>query len=145
MATYLIQPVDVISAPNFFSPLSDNRWVITGQNAVTLWGILQIQDNLGVRRYIPATGSTLQAVFMRKDAVNLTQTYPLQVTNTTQNVTINAALNASDRSLFSLTLTAQDAANVVSGSVKFTLTESSIANTWVQDWLLQKKIPQTGC
>lgn len=145
MATFVIQPVDVINAPNSFSVLPDNRWVTSGANAVTLWGILQIQDSLGTRRYIPASGATLQAVFMRKDALNLTQTYPLQVSSTTQNVTVNAVLNNSDRSLFSLVLTAQNAADVISGSVKFSLTESAITTTWVQDWLLQKKIPQIGC
>lgn len=139
---FKVIPLDVISAPNHFTPLPNNRWEVINPNAQTLWFQLQIVDSLGARRYMPAAGSTLQVVFQRSDLIandNLNR-----LTNTSRNVTKTATANADDRSLYSIAMTTQDIQNIVSGSTKYTLTEGATTTTWVFDWSIMKTLTDPG-
>ena len=140
---FKIVPLDVISAPNYYSALPNNRWEIINPNAQTLWFQLQIVDNLGTRRYIPATGSTLEVTFQRSDSV-VTGPRANQLTHTNRNVVKAATGNASDKSLFSISMNTQDIQNIVSGSTKYKLTEGGIESTWLFDWSVYKKLTDPG-
>lgn len=139
---FQILPLEMISPPNFYSPAQ--QWQVS-TNATTLWGQLRIQDALGDRRYIPANGSTLEVTFLRMDNISMSTTYPLVVTNTNQNVVKPVVFLNSDTSLFNFTLTNLDVGNVISGSVKFKLTEAGIEKVWTQSYLVKKQVQNLGC
>lgn len=139
--TFKAVPLDMISAPNYFAPLAEPRWTILDPNAVTLWFQLYIEDTLGTRRYITASGATMTVAFQRADAFALSQN---QLTQTAQGLSLPATAHANDRSLFSLALTSQSVQTIVSGTVKFTLVESSVTTTWVQNHALSKKLTAPG-
>jgi hypothetical protein len=134
--TIKIAALDMISAPNYYSYVSDNKWSVKSGNSVTLYGQLFIVDSLSERRYIPAAGATLQATFLRSDTPG---------TNTSRTLNKMATLNASDRSLFSLALSSSEVDGIVSGGITFTLNEGSSAITvWVMDWGIKKTNTSSG-
>lgn len=138
-------PLDMISAPNFWAPAKNNRWELIDPNAVTLWFRLNIVDSLGERSYVTASGAAMTVIFQRADLIQVDRSIiPQKLTNTAQSVTKTASVHATDKSLFSFTLTAQDVQNIVSGTVKFTLVESGVTTTWVQNYLLQKSLTSPG-
>jgi hypothetical protein len=139
---YKAVPLDVISAPNFYSPLSGGRWELTGDNAVTIWFQLMIEDSLGSRRYIAASGSGMQLVFKRSDLVSLGNLNKL--TQTPRNVTKTATKNSNDASLYSCNLAQSDVQGIVSGAIQFTLTEGSTVTTWLQDFAVRKTLTSAG-
>jgi len=141
MATFKAVPLDMISAPNYWAPFADGRWTVTDPNATTLWLQLQISDALGSRRYMVATGGTLSVIFQRADSFTTNQGV---LSQTSQGISVSGAVNANDRSLFSVALTQQQVQGIVSGTVKFSLTEGSSTTTWVQDYLLSKSLTRPG-
>jgi hypothetical protein len=142
--TFIATPIEMISAPNFFSELKDNRWMVTDPNAQTLWFQLEIIDNLGQRRYIPAGGSTMSVVFQRADEFSTDNSTRGRLQNQVRTVTKAATANVSDASLFSISLTTADITGIVSGTVKFTLTEAAVPTTWVQNFFIRKSLTAPG-
>ena len=138
---YKAIPLDMIAPPNYYAPLADGRWVITSPNAVTLWFGLQIEDSLGARRYMVATGATMTVTFQRADQFTSSQSI---LTQTAQSVTLTATVNANDRSLFSMNLTTQNIQTLVSGTVKCRLVEAGVDTTWLQDYGISKKLTNPG-
>ena len=146
MANFKVQPIEVIAAPNFYAPLVDNRWEITNPNAQTLWFQLQISDSLGTRRYMLASGGTLEVTFQRSDLIaagGLTG-FPSQITNTARSVIKTAVPHANDRSLFSIAMTTQDIQGIVTGSTKYKMVESGVETVWLFDWSVRKKLTNPG-
>ena len=137
-------PLDVITAPNFWTELPDNRWVITDPNAQALWFHLHIEDSLGSRSYIPAAGSTMSVIFQRADAFAVDGIRLNRLQHETQTVTKAGVVNADDRSLWSISMTSADITGVVSGTVKFELTESGTTTTWIQNYFLKKTMTEAG-
>lgn len=145
MATFKAVPLEMITAPNYFSALPNNRWSVTPGNGGTFWFQLQISDNLGDRRYIPAVGAALEVNFQRADSVSMQWNYNStstingltpQLSTTPQSVVKAVTFNGSDRSLASIVLTPADSLGVVSGTILFKLTENGVPTTWIQNWLL---------
>jgi len=139
--TFIAQPLDVISAPNFFAP--QESWKITVPNAVTLWFQLIISDSLGERRYIAASGSALSVIFQRADLISNSVSFGVP-TNTAQSITKIAAFNTSDRSMLSFALTADESTKILSGTVKFQLVESGTTTVWVQNHLISRQLTSPG-
>lgn len=137
-------PLQVISAPNFFTELENDRWEITDPNAQTLWLQLAVDDSLGMRRYIPTAGATLSVIFQRSVEFNLDGVRINRLQSQDQTVTKTASANADDRSMWQINLTSADAVGILSGTVKFTLTESGTPNTWVQNYFLKKNLTEPG-
>lgn len=130
-------PIDVISLPNYYSPSDGNRWEIAS-SAITLNLQLQIDDNLGQRRYVAASGAVLKVTFYRADLIqNTGSNYSL--VNTGRDVVKTCAVNANDRSLWSVALTSQDVGNIVSGSTVWELTEGATVTTWQAPYSIYKK------
>lgn len=135
----LVTPLNVISAPNAWAPLSVSYWTITGGIAKDIWGLLQIQDELGTRPYTAAVGATMQAVFQRGDLIGVAATgSPPTMTPNSYTVTKTISFDSQNRALVRIPLTAQDATNIISGTVVFTLTEGTTINKWVMNWGVKK-------
>lgn len=134
-----ISPIDMTLEPNFYAPTGKQYWTVTGGVATDLWGVLQISDNLGTRPYIPAVGATLTALFQRGELIGV-MTVGVPPTATPNNNTVNktCVLSAQNRSLLKMSLTSQEATNITSGSVVFTLTEGTTVNKWVMNWGMKK-------
>lgn len=151
MATFRVTPLDMISAPNYFAYLRDYQWNVVGNNPVTLWFQFQITDSLGTRRYSVASPGTLALTFLRADSVGVSPSAPPVTFSTqtpvsqTQSIYKVATPYVSDRSLFSISLSAQETATITSGTVQVTLTEGSQPITFNQNYLVKKTIAAPGC
>lgn len=124
-------PVNVISAPNFWSATKESFWTVTANQPNDLWGLLTIVDSLGSRAYVPALGSTLQILFQRGDYIG-------SITNQNLSVTKTAAMDTNNRALMKIGLIAQEATNIISGTAVFTLTEGAVVQKWTQNWAIKK-------
>ena len=142
MPNFQAIPLDMISAPNYYAVAKNNRWEIISPNATTLWFDLSIIDSLGQRPYSVGNSAVLQVIFMRADKQTIVQYNTL--TATPQTVTKTASVNSSNKSLFSVSMSSQDIQIVVSGTVKFTLVDGSVNETWNQNWMLQKTLTSPG-
>jgi len=138
---FKVIPIDMISAPNFWAPLPEPRWTVYEPNASTLWMQLMIDDSLGERRYIAAGGAALTVTFQKADSLASTQG---KLVYTPQSIDALGAFNANDRSLVSITLTADQVKTLVSGTVKFKLLEGVTNTTWVQNHCITKKSASPG-
>jgi hypothetical protein len=130
-------PINMVAAPNSWAPTKETFWVVTDAMATDLWGQLIIVDSMGSRPYVPKIGSGLQAVFQRGDYIGNV---------TSQNLTVTKAgvLDADFRAIFKLPLTAQDATNIISGTIVFTLTEGAVVQKWSQNWAVKKLNTSAG-
>lgn len=137
-------PIDMISEPNVFAPLPNSEWVLTNPNAQSLWFTLSKSDTLSTRRYIPTAGSSLVVIFQRRDDVQINGIRRNRLESTSQSVTKTAVVSTDDKSMYKIDLTTTDVQTILSGTVKFTLTEDSADNTWVQNWAIRKNLTDAG-
>jgi hypothetical protein len=144
MPEFKAQPIDVISLPNIYAPLS--LWTVTNTNAQTLYFQLQMVDSLGTRRYISPSGSVLTATFRRMDLITggASNIGGGQINQQNRDVIKTAVFDVNDRSICSIPMTSQDMAGIVSGGVLFTLTSGATASKWIQDWLVRKTSNDLG-
>jgi len=126
---FKIVAIDMIDIPNDFK---EGSWSITPSVATKLYFQLQVEDSLGARRYIPASGSTILVEFPR--ARSLTASNPVQ-----QTISKSAIQLPDDKSLFYLNLTTTDTQNIISGTVKVTFTESGQQNIFLQNYFITRK------
>jgi hypothetical protein len=140
---FFIEPIEMIQDPNYYSIIEDNQWVITSNNAVDLWGRLIMSDSLGDRPYITNTMDQLKVEFLRSDkfATNVNK-----LTNTPQTIEKVCTPSTVNRSLFKISLTATDAKNILSGSIRFNLliASSSKTYTWVFNYAIKKELTDAG-
>lgn len=130
----------MVSPPNHYAPLKNGRWELISANPTTLWFQLVISDSLGERRYIPNVSSSVELTFMRADSVTSNINFPYQLSVNSQNVVKTAIKNGSDSSLYSVVLTSADVSSIVSGSILVKLTEASVANSFMQNWAVIRKL-----
>ena len=142
--SYKVVPLDMISAPNFYSPIHGGVWTITSPNATTLWLQLQIVDSLGERRFISGAGAVLQATFQRADLFGQAGTQLTQFTQTPRSITKTAVAHVSDKSIFNIALTSQDVQGLTGQTVKFSYVDGAINEVWVQNWAVSKKTTDAG-
>jgi len=136
-------PIEMLSAPNFYSALPNGRWEITSPNAQDLWFQLWVVDSMGSRPYVPAIGSSMSVTFQRSDLIAL-QGVPSQLTNSSQSVVKTAMIDSNNRSLMKLVMTSQNIQDIVSGTTKFTLTEGAVTTTFLANWSVFKKLTNPG-
>ena len=140
---FKISPIEMISAPNYWSVNKDKTWVIVSPNQQALWLLLNISDAMGDRPYTSAVNATLTVTFQRADAI--TRVFPsTQLTNIPQSVVKAATANAQNRSLWTIALTSQDVQTLTSGTVKFDLTENGNTTTWLENWMVKKMLTDPG-
>jgi hypothetical protein len=134
---FKVVPINMVLAPNHWVPSKDAFWTVTGGQAIDLWGELVISDSLGDRPYVPASGASLTATFQRGDFIGSTTNKMLTVTKPCQ-------LDTSFRALFKIQVSAQDATNIISGTVIFDLTEGGSSSRWTASWLVKKLNTSAG-
>ena len=136
--TIKVMPITMISSPNAWVPTKDTFWTVTGATAIDLWGQLVTVDALGVRPYIPALGSSLQAVFQRGDFIG-------NIVNQQLTVTKTCLMDSNFRAMVKIALNPTEATNVISGTIVFTLSEGAVVNKWAQSWSVKKLNTSAGC
>jgi hypothetical protein len=135
--TISAQPIDMINSPNVYKEM--DSWHITDGNTKTLWLQLVTNDSLGKRRYIPSAGSSLHVIFDRRPDLQSQQRGKLQ--QTVRTIDKIATLS---NDMYYVALTVADSVAILSGTVRFTLTEGGQTKTWVQNWLLTKELTEAG-
>lgn len=142
---FFSQAIQMISAPNMFIPHIDNLWSISDSVAVDLWFQITIQDQLGVRRYLPEALSNVQAVFLRPDELSIAQTAPVKAMAEPKTLTKMAVADPQDSSLYKLAMTLEDVKAIHSGSVKFIITQPTLPIIeYVTDNFLTKTYTSAG-
>lgn len=142
---YYIQPLNMIQAPNYYSEIAEGKgFNIIDNNSTTIWFALKISDDLGNRRFIPATGSVLQVEFPRMP-IHTTTTASTTPTKTPQSVIKNATQDANDKALYKIDLSATETQTIRAGTVKVTLTQGANVSTWVENYIVQKTLTKPGC
>ena len=141
---FKVVPVDMITAPNYYSALPNGRWEITSPNAQSMWFQLYIVDGMGSRPYVPAIGSSMSVTFQRADLISLTNTPPPTLINTPKSVTKAAIIDSNNRSLMKIDMTTQNIQDIVSGTTKFVLTEGAVSTTFLANWSVYKKLTDPG-
>ena len=130
-------PIDMLSAPNDFTTAT--QWNLQQGTAETLWLRLTISDQLGERRYIPASGATASLKFMRIRSSVVGQL------DAVQTFSVSATANSDDRSLWSCPLTAAQVALVTSGTVQMVLTIGTTVYTVNKAYAVKKTLTNAGC
>jgi hypothetical protein len=138
MAAFSGKPLELISAPNYYSLLPDSQWQVTHGVKAALAGQIWITDSLGARRYVLPATSTLSITFVRADTA--------QQPSSSQSITKAVSINQFDRSLFTFELSAQETQQVISGSVIFNLTDTGagVSAQWTQNYGLKKALVGPG-
>jgi hypothetical protein len=130
-----VKPIEMISSPNFFSEMVE--WSVVASSSGSFWFQLKVKDNLSIRRWIPAAGASILVEFMRARAVAINQ--PSQTFSKT------AVQDPQDKSLWRVDLTQQDTSLLISGTVRFILTEGSVVNVITQPYFVTKTMIGAGC
>lgn len=123
-----VKSLDMVKTPNYFK--FSNNWEVISNNAVDLYCMIYISDQLGERRYISEEG----------DEAVLTVTFPRKLTqgNINNSIIKTATQDALDLSLFKISLTSTEAKNLISGTVFFSLLEDTTTTTWNQNYFVKK-------
>ena len=127
--------IDMINTPNFFKQAVE--WQVTSGNTASLWFQLQTVDSIGTRRYIPSAGALVKVEFMRARSTAVGQA--------AQTFQKTAAQDANDKSMFRIDLSAADTQNLISGTVKFLITEGANTTTVQQPYFIKKTLTGPGC
>jgi len=140
--SFSLLPIEVISAPNYYSPMASGTFDLVGANPATLNFLLMINDNLGPRPYFAAMAATLTLTFARMNQFAPGRANPIE---TPQSLTKTATRNVQNPALYSLALTTQDVQAIRSGSLTFTLVENGVATSTITNWAVTKKLTDPGC
>lgn len=134
------QPIEMISEPNVWNELVE--WKIVAGNSKQLW--LQLVNKSGSvdRRYIPSN-PVLKAVFQRRPELS-TSNATRRLQQEQRSVEKTAIRSIQDGSMFYINLTKADSETILSGTVKFELTEGPNTTTWVQNWLITRELTDPG-
>lgn len=133
--TITIQPIQLYCSPNDFAPYpSGQPWEVTAKTATTLSFQFQTTDTMGTRRYLVPAGRTVTVKFMRAKVMKLGQL------DTAQTFSVAAVPMTEDRSIWTINLTADQASQVVSGTVVFEIYQGPTLVQTIQKAYAVKKI-----
>lgn len=113
-----------------------SSWTIPNGTPVSISMMLTKTDSLGTRRYIPPTGSTVQLLFLRARAATA-NSQALTITKT-------ATVTPEDRSIYTISLTADDTRNIISGGVQLVITSGSTVNSVNVPYVIKKSYSAPG-
>jgi len=141
---FKIQPIEIIQAPNYYSILPDNQWILYDESSASLSFMLKIEDSLGERPYLVSNSDTLTSEFPRSDSLAIQSGTRGTISATSRSVTKTCNMDTDNKSLFTMNLSSTDISNIISGSVKFTLQYGSTTRTWLENYIIIKKINDVG-
>lgn len=141
---FKILPVEIIQSPNYYSILPDGAWNVYDETSTVLGLLLQVSDSLGSRPYIVSSGDTLQAEFPRSDSLAIQSGTRGTVNSTSRAVIKTCDVDSNNKSLFTISLTSVDISNIISGSMKFTFKYGTVTRTWLESYIVIKKINDVG-
>lgn len=130
-----IQPIEYYGNINDFTPVKN--WDISSGSPVTLYFVLTKTDGLGTRRFIIDNSTTVNVLFLRSR--------PAKSGETAKTISKTAlAVSANDKSLFQINLSADDATNILSGSVQLAVTIGGAQNKSSVPYVVKKSISSPG-
>lgn len=126
-------PIEMFNINDFKAIQS---WDIPNGTPASVAMMLTKTDSLGTRRYIPPTGSSVQLLFIRARAA----------TSNSQAVTITktGVASAEDRSMYTVSLTADDTRNIISGGVQLVITSGGVTNSINIPYVVKKSYSSPG-
>jgi hypothetical protein len=121
-------------------------WQVPNNSAITLYFMLTQSDSLGVRRFLPVAGSTVQLNFFRQRSIN--QGAPGVSPGGTGAQTISkfaAIIDSRDSSVYSVQLTPADTSAIISGSVQLVITSNGSPLSYSVPYAVKKIQSSAGC
>lgn len=130
---YGLIPLELYNA-NDFKPIA--AWDIPNGVTTTLALMLTKTDALGTRRFIPPAGTLVQLQFVRARAA----------TATSQAITLTktCVVLAEDKSMYQVSLTADETKNIISGGLQLSLTISGVQTLINLPYLVKKTYSSPG-
>lgn len=130
-----IQPIEYYGNVNDFTPIKS--WNISSGGPTTLYFVLTKTDGLGTRRFIIDNSTTVNVLFLRSR--------PAKSGETAKTISKTAMIvSQNDKSLFQISLSADDASTVLSGSVQLVVTISGAQNKSSVPYIVKKSISSPG-
>jgi len=130
-----IQPIEYFSNINDFTFIKS--WEVSSGSPTTLYFILTKTDGLGNRRFIIDNSTTVNVAFLRSR--------PAKSGETAKTISKTATVvSPNDKSLFQITLSADDAATILSGSVQLIVTIGGAQNKSSVPYIVKKSISSPG-
>jgi hypothetical protein len=128
-----LQPIELFSANDF---RQIDSWSIPSGTPKTIAFVLTKTDSLGTRRYIPATGSTVQLKVMRARAATSN--------SQAETITKTCVPRPEDKSMFEVSLTADDTKKMLSGGIQLVVTESGLVSSVNIPYVVKKVYSDPG-
>ena len=133
-----VKPLDLFDEPNDVAELE--FWEVTQDSPVRLSFQIQISDTLPKRRFMVPIGQTVKVKFQRAKVAKLGQA------STSQTFEVAATPMAMDRSIWSISLTAEQVNLLVSGTVQFNIYNgANIVQTINTPYMIKKILTGPGC
>lgn len=130
-----IQPIEYFGNINDFTPVKS--WDVSSSSPATLYFVLTKTDGLGSRRFIVDNSTTVNVLFLRSR--------PAKSGETAKTISKTAVtVSPNDKSLFQINLSAEDASNILSGSVQLVVTISGTQNKSSVPYIVKKNISSPG-
>ena len=130
-----IQPIEYYGNINDFTTVKS--WDVSSGSPATLYFILTKTDGLGTKRFITDNSTTVNVLFLRSR--------PAKSGESAKTISKTAVtVSPNDKSLFQINLSAEDATNILSGSVQLVVTISGVQNKSSVPYIIKKSISSPG-
>jgi len=138
MYYFQVKPLDIFDEPNDIAPLE--YWEVTQDSPVRLTFQIMISDALPLRRFMVPTGQVVKAKFQRAKVAKLGQA------SASQTFEVQALPMAMDRSIWTMSLTADQVNTLVGGTVQFSIYNgATLVQTINVPYMIKKILTGAGC
>lgn len=138
MYYFQVKPLDLFDEPNDIAPLE--YWEVTQDSPVRLSFQIMISDALPLRRFMVPTGQVVKAKFQRAKVAKLGQA------SASQTFEVQALPMAMDRSIWTMSLTADQVNTLVGGTVQFSIYNgATLVQTINVPYMIKKILTGAGC
>lgn len=138
MYYFQVKPLDLFDEPNDIAPLE--YWEVTQDSPVRLSFQIMISDALPLRRFMVPTGQVVKAKFQRAKVAKLGQA------SASQTFEVQALPMAMDRSIWTMSLTADQVNTLVGGTVQFNIYNgATLVQTINVPYMIKKILTGAGC
>jgi hypothetical protein len=138
MYYFQVKPLDLFDEPNDIAPLE--YWEVTQDSPVRLTFQIMISDALPLRRFMVPVGQVVKAKFQRAKVAKLGQA------SVSQTFEVQALPMAMDRSIWTMSLTADQVNTLVGGTVQFSIYNgATLVQTINVPYMIKKILTGAGC